>query len=59
VKAAENGGIISFVHIITQIFLIEYIISLTDAKVITDVRRITGEKEDSDYIPKDPRELAK
>ncbi|KAF0524580.1 glutamine-dependent NAD synthetase with GAT domain-containing protein [Gigaspora margarita] len=29
-----------------------------DNQVIVDARRITGEKEDSDYVPTDPNELA-
>lgn len=36
----------------------DYTIISVDKQVIADARRITGEPEDSGYIPSDPKEFA-
>lgn len=52
-EAASRGG--SYFDIISCVALIH--LSPTDKQVIADARRISGEAENSSYIPSDPREF--
>ena len=58
-KAAQEGSkstiALSFRLLLRHVFDRATIIS--DRQVIADARRMTGEAEDSDYIPGDPKEF--
>jgi NAD+ synthase (glutamine-hydrolysing) len=55
-EAAARAGVYSLVSTSLRLSLQDLL--STDKQVIADARRITGEPEDSSYIPSDPREFA-
>jgi NAD+ synthase (glutamine-hydrolysing) len=55
-EAAARAGVYSLVSILLHPLTAGCV--STDMQVIADARRITGEPEDSSYIPSDPREFA-
>lgn len=60
-QAARDGGLykIIFSVVETQLQMASEKVFLTDTQVINDARRMTGEPEDSEYLPTDPQEFAK